>query len=51
VLASQHNLPANSKRSLQYGVFVPNPAEPQQVGMDMHQQWQQWQHADRKARI
>lgn len=33
VLASQHNLPANSKRSLQYDVFVPNPAHPDQVGL------------------
>jgi hypothetical protein len=31
VLASQHNLPANSKRSLQYDVFVPNPEHPDQV--------------------
>lgn len=33
VLAAQHNLPANSKRSLQYDVIVPNPAAPEQVGL------------------
>lgn len=31
VLAAQHNLPANSKRTLQYDVFVPNPTQPDQV--------------------
>jgi hypothetical protein len=31
VLSSQHNLPANSKRSLQQDVFVLDPAHPEQV--------------------
>lgn len=31
VVASQHNLPANSKRQLQFNVIVPDASDPQQV--------------------
>jgi hypothetical protein len=31
VLATQHNLPANTKRALQYSMVVPQPQRPQQA--------------------